>query len=66
MAESAELPDNWRCGCGETNKNANRRQSGQPTPKALIAAASSSLNVCDLFTRNRLKGRGKGGESRLK
>jgi len=27
---------------------------------------SGAMDVCDLFTRNRLKGGGKGGESRLK
>ncbi len=31
--------------CGANNKNTNQHQSGRPTPKALIAAASSSLNV---------------------
>ncbi len=33
---------------------------------ALDQPHSTATNVCDLFTRNRLKGRGKGGESRLK
>jgi hypothetical protein len=42
---AAERSDNWRCDYGESNINTNQRQCGRPTPKALIAAASTSLNV---------------------